>query len=531
MFLGENIVRRRDFLKSAPLLATPALAAPALAQGQRPLRFIPQANLSVLDPVWTTAIIAYMHSYMIYDTLYGIDGKNELQPQMCAGHDLSSDELTWTFTLRDGLLFHDGEKVLAKDAVQSIKRWAVRDSFGQQMIRAVHEIAALDDRRFQIRLKKPFRLMLYGFGARQCFIMPERVAQTPASEAIKDTIGSGPFRFLAREWVSGVSAAYAKFDGYVPRQEKPVYYAGGKTVHFGRVEWIVQPDPATAAAALRKGEVDWVEQPLIDLCPMLRKSPGVEVKVIDPNGYMFFLALNHLQPPFNNLKIRRALLHVLDQKAFIDSVVGEQAELGHTPTGYFTPTMPMASDAGLENLTGKRDAALARKLVEEAGYKGEPAIVLAPSDQPAQGQLSQMARELFESVGIKVDYQTMDWGSLVARRANQGPPDKGGWAAFTSIASGFTASGPGSYLPMRGNGTKGWFGWPTDERLEALRESWFDAPTLQAQKDIARQVQLQALETVPFLPLGQIFQPAAFRSDIKDIVTSSFPVFWGVRRG
>ncbi len=518
-------MRRRDLLKAAPLLATPALA-----QGQRPLKFIPQANLSVLDPVWTTAIIVYIHSYMVYDTLYGIDDKNQLQPQMCAGHDLSPDELTWTFTLRDGLLFHDNEKVLARDCVMSIKRWAARDSFGQQMMRSVNEMAALDDHRFQIRLKKPFRLMLYGLGARQCFIMPERVAKTPATEQIKDTTGSGPFRFLAKEWVSGVSAAYAKFEGYVPRQEKPVYYAGGKVVNFDRVEWIVQPDPATAAAALRKGEVDWLEQPLMDLCPMLRKSPGVGVRVIDPNGYMYFLALNHLHPPFNNPQIRRALLPALDQKAFIESVIGDQTELGNTPTGYFTPSMPMASRAGLDVLTSKRDIALAKKLVAEAGYKGETTILLSPSDNPAQAQLSQVARELFQNVGLDVDYQVMDWGSLVARRANQAPPDKGGWAAFASIASGFTASGPGSYLPMRGNGTKGWFGWPTDERLESLREAWFDAPALEAQKEIARQVQLQALETLPFLPLGQIFQPAAFRSDIRDIVTSSFPVFWGVRR-
>ena len=211
-------MHRRTLLKTLPLLATPALA-----QGTRPLRFIPQANLSVLDPVWTTAIIAYIHSYMIYDTLYGIDDKNQLQPQMCAGHELSADELTWTFKLRDGLRFHDGEKVLARDCTLSIQRWAIRDAFGQQMARAMDEIVALDDMSFRIRLKKPFRPMLYGLGARQCFMMPERVAKTPASEQLKDTTGSGPFRFLAKEWVSGVSAAYAKFDGYVPRHEKPVY--------------------------------------------------------------------------------------------------------------------------------------------------------------------------------------------------------------------------------------------------------------------------------------------------------------------
>ena len=259
-------MRRRDLLKAIPLLMTPALAR----ADTLPLRFIPNANLTSLDPIWTTALVAQAHGYLVYDTLYGIDASNKLQPQMCAGHDVSADELTWTFTLRDGLAFHDGEKVLAKDCVMSLKRWASRNSFGQQLTRVANEIVALDDRRFQIRLKKPFRQMLYGLGARSCFMMPERMAKTPASEQVKETIGSGPFRFLPGEWVSGARAGYARFDGYVPRQEPPSFYAGGKVAHFERVEWIVQPDSATAAAALQKGEVDWVEQPLIDLCPMLR---------------------------------------------------------------------------------------------------------------------------------------------------------------------------------------------------------------------------------------------------------------------
>ena len=519
-------MRRRTLLASAPLLAAPALAA-----GARPLHYIPQSNLMSLDPVWTSSIIVYIHSYMVYDTLFGIDENHDIQPQMCAGYELSADKLTWTFHLRDGLTFHDGERVLARDCVKSVQRWAVRDTFGQKILSQTDEIVAIDDRSFRIRLKKPFGLMLYGLGARQCFMMPERVASTPASEQIKDPIGSGPYRFLPQDWVAGVGAAYARFDQYVPRQGKPSVYAGGKVANFERVEWIVQPDPATAAAALQKGEVDWIEQPMIDLCPMLKKSPGVTVKVNDPNGVTYFLALNHLQPPFNNPGVRRALLPVLDQKAFIESVVGEQAEYGKFPTGYFTSTMPMANDAGMEALTSKRDPALARRLLAEAGYKGEPVVLMAPSDQAAYSQMSQIARQMFESAGLTVDYQIMDWSSMTQKRANQGPPDKGGWSAFVSIASGFTASGPGSYLPMRATGTKAWFGWPTDARLEELRDAWFDAPDVEAQKQIARQVQARALEVVTFLPVGQMFQPAAMRSDIRDIVSASFPVFWNVRRG
>jgi peptide/nickel transport system substrate-binding protein len=520
-------MRRRDLIKAIPLLATPALA-----QGTaKTLRFVPQANLSSLDPVWTTATVAINHAYMIYDTLYGVDGAGDCKPQMCAGHEITDNGLTWTFTLRDGLVFHDKEKVKAQDCVVSIKRWAMKDPFGQQLVQTANEITALDDRRFQIRLKKSFQQMPYAFGTRNCFMMPERMAMTKASEQIKETIGSGPYRFLPDEWVSGARAAYVRNDAYVPRHEKPDYFSGGKVVNFDRVEWVVQPDPSTAATALQKGETDWVELPLIDLCPMLRKSPDILVKVFDPYGWQPILAMNHLYPPFDNVKLRRALLPAIDQHAFVEAIVGEQAELGRAPAGYFTEGQPMATHAGLEVLSGPRDVALAKKLVAESGYKGEPVLMIVPSDQPAINQIAQVTRELFQKLGLTVDYQVMDWGSVLTRRANQNPPAQGGWNAFNTLWGGLTVSNPGSSYPLRGSGKKGWFGWPTDERLESLREAWFDAPDVDAQKAIAAQIQLQAFETVPYIPLGQIFQPTAFRSDIKDIVQAAIPLFWGVRRG
>jgi len=356
------------------------------------------------------------------------------------------------------------------------------------------------------------------------------MARTPASEQIKESVGSGPYQFLPGEWVSGARAAYARFDGYLPRSEKPDYFSGGKVTNFDRLDWIVQPDPSTAAAALQKGEIDWLQLPLIDLCPMLRRSPDVLVAVNDPYGWLPILAMNHLYPPFDNPKLRRALLPAVDQHAFIEAIIGDQSDLGRIPAGYFTENQPMATRAGMDVLTGPRNVTLAKQLVAESGYKGEKVLLIAPSDQPAIMQLAQVTRELFMTVGLNVDYQVMDWGSLVTRRANQNPPDQGGWNAFNTLWGGLTVSNPGSSYPLRGVGKKGWFGWPTDERLESLREAWFDAPDLVAQKAIAAQIQVRALETVPYVPLGQIFQPTAFRSDIKDIVKAAIPLFWGVRR-
>lgn len=523
-------MHRRDLLKSAPMLAATGLAAPAVAQAQKPLRFIPQANLTALDPIWTTAVITYNHAYMVYDLLYGYDGAGNIRPQMAEGHTISQDQLTWTFTLRTGLRFHDGEPVLARDCAQSLRRWGSRDSFGQVLMKYINEIVPIDDRKFEIRLKRPCPQLLFGLGGRQSFIMPERFALKPGTEQVTDPIGSGPFRFLKDEWVSGARAAYAKFDGYIPRQEPPAHFAGGKVAHFNRVEWTIQPDPATAAAALQKGEADWLEQPLIDLCPMLAKSPGCYTKVVDPGGWLMFMVMNHLNPPLDNPKVRQAILAAMDQKTFIESVTGEQTELEIVPTGLFAPNFPMANTAGLENLAPPRDIAKAKKMLAESGYKGEPVMIMSPSDQPALATMSEVARDLFQQIGLKVDYQSMDWGSVVTRRANQSPLDKGGWGCFITVMSPLTSANPGSMLVLRGNGRKGWFGWPTDEKLEDLREAWFDAPDLAAQKAIAEKIQQHYFETVNFLPLGRMRQPMAFRSDIQDVVSASFPVFWGMRR-
>jgi peptide/nickel transport system substrate-binding protein len=519
-------MRRRDLLKAFPALMAPSLASAAA----RPLRYIPNSGLSTIDPIWTTALIAGIHGYMVFDTLYGLDDKSQPHPQMCAGQDVSSDGLTWTFTLRDGLTFHDGEPVLAKDCAMSIRRWCSRDSFGQVLIAVANEIAAIDDRRFRIQLKRPFNQMLYGLAARGCFIMPERMAKIPGTEQIKEAVGSGPFRFLADQWVSGVSAAYARYDKYVPRQEAPNFLSGGKAVNIERVEWVVQPDSATAAAALQKAEVDWLEVPLIDLCPMLRKSPDVTVAVNDPFGWPLVLALNHSQPPFNNPKLRRALLPAIDQSQFLAAVVGDQTELIHAPAGYFIEGQPMASHAGLEVLSSPRDEALAKRLVKESGYAGEKVVMLAATDRPVYNQMMQVARDLFIKIGLNVDFQPMDWGSVVTRRTSREPVEKGGWSCFITQIEGVAACTPGGNFPLRGNGAKAWFGWPDDPELERLRTAWFDAPDLASQKAVAAQLQMRALETLPCVPLGQLFQPTAFRSDLTDIVKAAFPLFWGVRR-
>ena len=522
-------MRRRTLLAG-----TAALAATKRVYAQtnkaKVIRFVPQANLANPDPIWTTATVAINHGYMVWDTLYGINNALVGQPQMLAGHEVSSDELTWTFTLRDGLVFHDKEPVRAIDCTTSITRWQVKDPFGQTLAARMEEIKPLDDKRFQIRLKQRFRQMTYALGAGNCFIMPERMAKTPATEQVKEFVGSGPFIFKRDEWISGASAAYERFAGYVPRQEKPEYFSGGKVAHFDRVEWVVQADPATASAALQKGEVDWLEFPVLDLLPTIRKSPGCEVVRYDPFGSLAIIAFNQLYPPFDNPAVRRALLPAVDQQEYVTAWVGEQADLGKYPVGFFTEGGPMANKAGIEAFTTPRDVEKAKRLLKEAGYKGEKIVLMSPSDQPSLSTTAQVIRDMLQKVGMNVDYQVMDWGTLVARRAKQDPPEQGGWNVFCTTWGGLSASNPGSSYPIRANGRKAWFGWPTDEKLEALRDAWFDAPDMAAQKAICEQMQLEAFQSIPFMPVGQWYYPWAIRSDLTDFVQCANVLFWGVKR-
>jgi peptide/nickel transport system substrate-binding protein len=523
------MMKRRSVLAGSAAAAAVGLARPSLAQGAKVLKYVPQANLANPDPIWTTATVAALHGYMVWDTLYGIDEGLIGRPQMLAGAETSSDGLTWKMTLRDGLKWHDGEPVLSRDCIPSIQRWGKRDGFGQRLMGQANEIKQVDDKSFEIHLKKPFPVMPYALGANGCFIMPERIAKTDAFTQISEYVGSGPFKFLRDEWVSGASAAYAKFEGYVPRHEPPSYFSGGKVANFDRVEWKIMPDPATAAAALQRGEVDWWENPLFDLQPMLRKSPGIKLEVLDPLGALGVVAVNHTQPPFDNPKLLQAMLVAINQQDYLDAVLGDQQQLGKT-AGFFIPGSPLASDVDMDKILGSRNVALAKKLVAESGYKGEPVVLMSPSDQPQLTAMAQVTDAFYKSIGLNSKYTSMDWGTLVSRRASHAPSDAGGWNSFCTTWGGLSVSNPGSHFPLRGNGDGGWFGWPTDAKMEGLREQWFEATDMDAQKKICRDMQALAFQDLPFFPTGAWFTPTGYRDNLTGFVKAGYMVFWGVKR-
>ena len=529
---------RRTFLKSATgagmAAATGGLAMPALAQSPaKTLRFVPQANLANFDPIWGTQYVVRNAAALVWDTLYGIDSKFQPQRQMVEAEEVSSDGLTWTFKLRSGLKFHDGTPVTSKDVVASLVRWSARDPMGL-MLRAIQvELAPVDELTWKWSLKQPFPKMLLALAKNNApcsFVMPERIAKTDPFTQITEFVGSGPMKFLRSDWVPGAKAVFEKFADYKPRSEKADWLAGGKNILVDRIEWVIMPDPATAAAALQNGEVDWWETPLADLVPVLKGHKDINVDIGDPLGNVGAFRMNHLFPPFNNVKVRQAVLTALNQEDYMRAVVGDDEKLWKPLPGFFTPGTPLYTEEGGDILK-KRNVAEAKKLLAEAGYKGEPVVCVVAQDMAATKSMGDVTASLLKSIGMNVDFVATDWGTTGQRRALKTPPAQGGWNIFFSWHAGADCTNPAAYTAIRANGDKAWFGWPDVPAVETEVTNWFNAKDLAEEKAAMGRLNKAAVENVVFAPTGFYLSYQAWRKNVTGVVSGPLPFFWDVKKG
>ena len=526
-------MRRRDMLKlsaGAAMLAAPHIVR---AERERTLKFVPIPDLTSLDPVGSPNRASHNHGYLVFDTLYGLDETFTAQPQMAEGHTVENEGTLWTMRLREGLRFHDGTPVLARDAVASIRRFAAHDAFGKSLMAVTSELSAPDDRTVRFHLTKPFPHLLAtlaGSSTTMPCIMPERVAITDPFRQVTEIVGSGPYRFLPAEFNAGERATYERFTGYLPRGEgTPSYTAGPKVTHFDRIEWHSLGDPATAVTALLQGEVDWLDSPSADQVSLLARDAGVTVEVRESSGSIAAMRFNHLYPPFNNPAVRRALLGAVDQADVMSAVAGTDRTYWHDKIGLFDPSSPLASDAGIGVLSDSRDYDKVKRDLKAAGYRGEPIIVLGVSGNSYIVSISQVGSDQLRKAGMNVDLQIMDFGTLVRRRMSKESPDKGGWNVFFTILDGLFNDTPATNYAIRGDGKSGLEGWPDCTKLEALREEWLDTSDADAQKRIAVQMQLQMWQDVPYIPMGHWVRSTAHRRNIVDLPWG-FAAFYGVRR-
>lgn len=514
----------------AALMAGLSAATPALAQ-DKTITAVMHSGLRVLDPIITTAHITRNHGYMVYDVLVAVDENFAPQPQM-ADWTISDDNLTYTFTLRDGLKFHDGAPVTAADAVASLQRWGKRDSGGQLIFDVTESLEAIDDRTIVWKLKSPFPALLDTVGKQSAvppFIMPERVASGSADEAITDYTGSGPFVFVADEYQPGVSVTYRKFEDYVPREGEASWMAGGKNVKVDEVKWVTMPDAQTAINALLSGEIDYIEQVQIDLLPLLETSEDVTVETRDDLGYQTIGRMNFKHPPFDNPKIRQAAQMALSQEAVLATLIGNP-DYYKVCGAIFGCGTPLGDETGSDTLTSGGDIAGAKKLLEEAGYDNTPIVLMQPTDVVSLTAQPVVAAQAMREAGFNVDMQAMDWQTLVTRRASQSKPSEGGWNIFFTNWMVPEINSPLISPMLNGRGDAAWFGWPEDEKIEELRAAFIAADTPEKQKEVAVEIQKHTLENVLYVPLGQYIMPQARSNKLTGMIPSPVPVFWNIEK-
>lgn len=381
-------------------------------------------------------------------------------------------------------------------------------------------------------LKEPYGLVLDSLGkpsANVPFMMPKRVAETDPNTQITDYTGSGPFIFKKDEWKPGEKAVYVKNTRYKPRNEPPSGLAGGKVVKVDRVEWTTIPDAQTQVNALLAGEIDLVENLPPDLLPLVQSDKNVKVTVISKAGRQYAMRFNVLHKPFDNPKIREAVLYALDQKPFLEANVGN-ADYYMLCKSVFPCGSPLATTMGWEDkLSG--NVARAKELLKEAGYDGTPVVLLHQTDLAGHNQLATVARPQLEAAGFKVDLQTMDWQTLVARRAKKDPLDKGGWSAFFTSWGSVDVLNPVSAAFINASCDKATFGWPCDAELEKLRDTFARETDPAKQKAIADQVSVRLSAGYPtFAPLGQFTVPTALRGNIVGLLPAPGLALWNVEK-
>jgi peptide/nickel transport system substrate-binding protein len=530
------MLRRRTFATGSAVTAAAYAArrsATALAQGaQKILRVVPQAEPQSFDPVFAQVNNVAMHGAMVYDQLFGWDAQMNAHPQMVDTWKTSDDKLLYSFTLRRGLKFHDGTDVTARDVIASLKRMFVRDTQNQIFANLIVGFERVDDRTFTLRLKQPFAFVEFLIGGSNGVvgaIMREKDALTDPYQPVRDRIGSGPFRFVEAEYKPGAKIVYEKNPDYVPRSEPASGFAGGKVVKVDRVEWVIIPDPSTAFTALRRGEVDMLDAPPLDLLSIVEHDPNIVIGEVWPLESYAVLRFNSLWPPFNNLKARLAVAHAMSQNDYMSAAYGDP-KYWHECYAFWVCGSPNGTEVGSDPYR-KPDLDLARRLVRESGYDGTPVVLIGGADIPAYQRMSLVTVDLLQKIGFKVDAQMSDWGSVATRRQKKDPPSQGGWNLFHTSANGAQLASPlTSPSTITTCDGKNFYGWPCDQVEEDMRLAYIHEADPAKQKTLLEAMHRRLWEVVPYLPLGQFVQPFLWRSNITGVLRTNVLAFWNINK-
>ena len=508
------------------------ISASSPVAAEEVLRLRLNGDVNTLDPIATTNFTIRNAAYLMYDTLFALDENYEVQPQMAEGATVSDDGLVYSITIRDGLKFHDGSPVTAQDAVASIKRWASVDGLGKILFSKLASIEATDDKTLVLTLTEPWGLVLDALGkisSNVPVIMPAELAATPASEAITEPIGSGPFRLLQDEWVPGSIVVMEKFEDYVPRDEPASMAAGGKVANFDRVELHYIPDTATAINALIAGEIDWIEEVPADMLMFFDGVDTAKTVAARQSGNSMQLVVNHLNPPFDDPKVRHALQLAIEQKPFLQAAYGDATDRYLECASVFFCDTAYATDVNTDRVL-KRDPEKAKALLEAAGYDGTPVHLMHVTDISTHDIYYSVLKPMLEEAGFVVDNRPSDWATVATRRASKEPVENGGWNVFFTGWGFVDQSNPMTNVYVSGDCENAWFGWACSEELQELRRKFAVAATAEERKALAERMQAITHDLVSYVPVGQAFPSVGIASNLEGYLESPVPFFWNLRR-
>ncbi|MEI4473801.1 ABC transporter substrate-binding protein [Frigidibacter sp. MR17.24] len=508
-----------------------ALGTSGLAAQAQTITAVMHAPLRAVDVQISTAYILRNYGYMVYDTLLARNASGEVKPQM-ADWTVSDDGKTYTFTLRDGLKFHDGKPVTTADAIASIKRWAQVDKTGQVMMTLTSEIAAVDDKSFTMTFSEPTGIALLALSKPSGlppFILPADVAATPVATPITSTIGSGPFRLVPESFQPGVSATFEKFADYVPRDEPADGLAGGKVVKVDKVVWTSMPDPMTGINALMSGEIDYIEQTAQDLLPLIEGNPDIKTGTYAKQGSQNLARMNHKLPPFDNPKIRQAVILALGQQPMLDAQVGAGSPNASTCAAVYGCTSLYKTDYAADKIIESHPAE-AKALLDEAGYDGSPIFLMHATDIPSLNAQGPVLAQQLRDAGFNVNMVSMDWASVVARRASKAPVADGGWNMFSTTNVLPDVGDAIGFIGAAAGGDAAWFGWPDVPAIEERRMAIARTADLDEQKKLALEIDQLVIDNGVMVPMGEFYNVAAWSSAVTPQMDAEAPIFWNMEK-
>ncbi len=516
----------------AALLIGTTLLVSAAASAQTVLKVVPSADLRVLDPVAVTVNLTRIHGIQIYESLFAWNEKFEPQPMMIESFDKAADGLAYTFTLRAGLKFHDGSVVTTKDVIASLNRWMKRDAMGRRMAAAGAVFEAKNDRVLALTLKEPFGFVEFSLGSgvgQLPIIMREKEAMTDPNTPVTEPVGSGPWKFNKADWAPGSKTVYDKFTDYKPRSEPTSGLAGAKLVKVDRMEWIVLPDPLTAANAFSRGEMDFIEQVSPDTLPILKQVKDVSVRSAVLLESQAWIRFNHLYPPFNNVKARQALAAATSQDDYMMAFVGDRERFKEC-YAYFTCGGPFGTEVGSETYR-KPDYDKAKRLLAESGYTGEKVYLLASNEADLSKAMFPVAVDHMKKAGFNVEVMNFDWGATIAHWIKKDKPGEGGWNLFVAGSPGAVVFHPigNFYVDLSCGGTNG-AGWPCDEEGEKLRLQVINAKDDAERKRLLEAFHKRLWEVQPLILAGQYQVFSAWRGNVEGVLRAPTLAYWNISK-